>query len=393
MLPKNFSLYTVIILLILIYACSGNNENIPGQYRDLENLTVFPADPNPEFKLDLIREHTYGSTDEHLIGSMGSTEIDDRGRVFIADSKQSTVHIFNPDGTYLTHIGRSGNGPGEISGPLINISIIRNRLLVRGFWGIASVFSLDSLKYVESVKIHPENMADIDSLDGLNPSQYIPRNDGNFLVKFMAPRNVAEAADGPGMNPYYLMNREGQLQNHKFFELRDITFLTAKVDGQLRPATFPFTPASLIALSNENHVYTMFTSDFLIKEYSPEGAYMRAIYYPYDNIPVSRDALLEEYTLKVHQKIIKNNALPEYWPATRSMIIDGQDRIWVATIVDEDDVYEWWVLDNDGSLLARYDWPKNSYTLQIKNGNLYTREKDEKEISHIIQYKIQFKDI
>ncbi len=41
------------------------------------------------------------------------------GRLYLVDSNTSRVHIWNPDGTFLSSFGRKGEGPGEFNIPMV----------------------------------------------------------------------------------------------------------------------------------------------------------------------------------------------------------------------------------------------------------------------------------
>ena len=42
--------------------------------------------------------------------------VDDQGYIFVADSGNNRIQIFNPDGTFLRSFGRWGAGSGEFKG-------------------------------------------------------------------------------------------------------------------------------------------------------------------------------------------------------------------------------------------------------------------------------------
>jgi len=73
--------------------------------------------------------------------------------------------------------------------------------------------------------------------------------------------------------------------------------------------------------------------------------------------------------------VIRETDLPTTWPALDKMLVDDKNRLWVAVIVADQDIYQWWVLDgSDGSLLARFTWPRTRQIEVVKNGKLYTSE-------------------
>jgi len=53
-------------------------------------------------------------------------------------------------------------------------------------------------------------------------------------------------------------------------------------------------------------------------------------------------------------------------------------------------LYQWWVLDPNGKLIARFTWPRDKPIQEIKNKYLYTREKVmATRDSKIVRYQIK----
>lgn len=59
-----------------------------------------------------------------------------------------------------------------------------------------------------------------------------------------------------------------------------------------------------------------------------------------------------------------------------------------ATIVEDFDVYEWWILEKTGEVITRFEWPRDKSTEEVKNGYMYTRETDDKGVEKVVRYHI-----
>jgi len=57
-----------------------------------------------------------GSAEESFSGIAGLA-IDGRGRIYVADTRDSEIRVFDREGAFLFRIGRQGGGPGEFEGP------------------------------------------------------------------------------------------------------------------------------------------------------------------------------------------------------------------------------------------------------------------------------------
>lgn len=59
-----------------------------------------------------------GEDDEDLIfGSIGGMITDRDGRLYVPDLQARQISVFSPDGEFLRHLGREGEGPGEFREP------------------------------------------------------------------------------------------------------------------------------------------------------------------------------------------------------------------------------------------------------------------------------------
>ncbi len=391
----------VILISVMCLSCSSEDvPNIPERAQKLDNLMVYSAEANPAGEIQLIPDQIFGSTDDVLIGRLGSVTVDESGRVFIADLDQHTIHVFEPDGRYVTRLGGEGRGPGEfLLGP--NLEVVSNHLYAFDRMQLrVSVFSPDSLTPSYALNLNPKNVDRIEELTGYYMSWILFRSEGTFLACFSQPLYIDP--EQPEYNledekyvKCYLMDAEGRITDGKILEMRDIRFLRGTVKkGDFSPGVFrDFATRSLLTLSEEDQIYTAWSDFFLIKVYDSKGNYLRAMYYPYQNVRLTKENAL----LKIHSEYSKNvitrnlDALPNTWPALSSMQIDDENRLWISTIVEDFNVYEWWVLENTGELITKFEWPREKPIEMVKNGYVYTRETDEETgLQQLVRYRIAF---
>lgn len=172
-------------IFFLIGGCSSEKEvEIPEHIEDLDNLTVYPADVSPESEIELIREQAFGSTDEVLIGRLGSIGVDTSGRVFMEDTDNIKIHVFAPDGSHITQIGREGRGPGEfqtvhIMGVGTDQLYAYDPLLRR-----LSLFSLDSLSFTRVQNMTPKNKSSREEIVDYRIGQLLQMDNNTYLAGF-----------------------------------------------------------------------------------------------------------------------------------------------------------------------------------------------------------------
>lgn len=161
------------------------------------------------------------------------------------------------------------------------------------------------------------------------------------------------------------------------------------------PFLAPFTRGSLFAISDSGIMYTAWTEELLIKKYGHNGIYQAAFYYPVIKSPLTISKIrMSDWKKRVVKKNLEHNT----WPALNTMEIDNENRLWVSTITENDSTFDWWVLNENGELLAKLHWhgqrddrsPGHKPLIRIKNGHFYDRERDVRNgIDRIKKFKVE----
>lgn len=385
------------LLSILCLSCSAQDPTeVPQHVKNLDSLTVYPLDMEPAASIQLVREVSFGDTKDVLIGSMGGTAIDNLGRVFSYDYQQNTIHAFNHDGSYLTNLGREGQGPGEFLYSA-SLSIVSDQLYAFDARALrVNIYSLEPLEFSHTINLNPIQQDSV--IKKLTDSYYslsgiMARNKSTLLALFRQTHNLIPGEiNNEQKIKYFILDKEGNIVSDKIFEQLDWQWIGATVGGEFKDAAFEFLGKSLMAVSDDGHIFSGWTKDFLIEVRDPNGEYLRAFYHPYRKKEFTRNdaihSLDREYGIDVLQNA-KSGDLPEFWPVLNDMQIDDENRLWITTIVDDNEVYEWWVLDDYGELLAKFTWPRDRRIAAIKNGYVYARETDEMDFTRIVRYKVE----
>ncbi len=380
---------TLSLLSLSLWGCSShNNSKIPDRIRKLKNLTVYAADAKPVYKITFKRDASFSNTNGVLIGGMISIAVDDSGKVYVADDQQHTIDVFEPDGRYLMHFGRKGAGPGEFRG-FITMEIKSHQLFVYDPVLLRiTTFSLSpfSFKSIIPLQDDKERMGSL-------PDYLFALTNGNFIVGF--PYYSSRVPNAKSYIRYYLLKPKGNVISGELFRQKNISTLYYKKNGLSIAIPLPFKGKPLIVVSEADQIYTGWTQDFLVKVYNSDGQYLRAFYYPYAHTSFDQNKYIAGHPYSngspfkgAYQKI----KFPKTWPALNGMMVDDQSRLWVSTIVKNMKVYKWWILTDQGKLLARFTWPRDKRIEVIKNGHLYTRETNKKTGAKVIvRYKIQMR--
>lgn len=380
----------VVVLLFIISGCVNHkSEQIPEQFQDLENLIVFSSDKSPEQKISFTKSNIYGETGEVLIGRMGDIAVDLSGRVYISDLSRMVINVYEPDGQSLTVIGGEGGGPGEFS--FINsLQINQDHLYVFDpDRHRLNTYNLNTLTNDESVLLG-NNRTEYQDLNGTFPliHNIVVRSDSTYVAEFVRhpTHNLQRYQNVELTSFYYLLDSDGAISTKLFdfiSEIRSNIMLVAHIK--------PFFGNVLTVFSSEDHIYMAEPDHFLIKSYSSDGVYQYAFYYPLSKFPLTKDSAIDANVPDRYVSRMDLLDLPETWPALTEMIMDDQDRLWIATTVEDVSIDKWWVLEDSGELITQFEWPRNEPIEVIKNDFIYTRQTDEETgIQQIVQYKIEF---
>jgi len=387
---------TLFLSLLLISCSQQLNDELPEYLKELDNLAFFQT--NQDVPLEILFNNEKIIEDQKkMIGRPGRILIDDSGRIVIEESTydKAALLAFSEDGYFIHEISRRGQGPGEFIS-IFSIQYRFNRLFVHdaGMQRL-HVFSTesDSFPLVNTILYQFDSWNHDEILKNRkSPNTVFIRSDKNIFSGFIDPIDYEQ--DNSQLKDlkkrYYLLDQYGKAAEpfKLIFESRAAGYLN------LNPTIyqFPFLRKSLMAISKNDEIYDSWSEDFLIKVYSPDGNYQRAIYYPVKKRSLNRDDILLKKYLEEKEETARSDprlmaghrerkrvlteVMPGTWPALDDLLIDDKDRLWVSTITDDSDTYDWWVLQNTGELITKFTWPRNRQIEVVKYDKVYVRETD-----------------
>ncbi|MEX0773310.1 MAG: 6-bladed beta-propeller [Balneolales bacterium] len=405
---SDYLCFNIFFFLLFIAGCTSEKEpDIPDHIQHLTNLTVHPMDAEPEFSIQIEQDQNFGETEEVLIGSfIGNMAVDNSGRVYITDRSQG-IHVYDADGTYLQRVGRDGAGPGEFQSPS-SIRFTDDNLIVMDLsQPKVSLFDLESYAHIKDISLSIDDDAanvpawmESTQEEGLTYQaiDYYGNSDGNVLVIF----------GHSGVGNLQNRNRrtweislldlsEGRFLKHDILSVEDVIDVLALEEGGAITSIL-FLPKTQIEITANHYIYSN-SNDMLFKFYDKDGDYSHAFYHPYSKVALTLNDAVDymQNLLGDHDEIIDrvtssilNSEIPQSWPVFNTFVVDDKNRLWIPTIIDDTEAYEWWVLDEDGELLASYTWPRDKVVKVVNDGMLYALETDEKTgLQQVVRYDIQ----
>lgn len=395
----------VALFAMLFTGCSPEpGPEIPEEYQEMENLEAFPADPEPPGEIALTREAAYGDTGEVILGSIiRGVGVDGKGRVYIGDSRAFTVRVYRPDGSHLRDIGRQGNGPGEFQ-RLHTFKIADEKLHVLDYnEQRISVFDLSTFEYVRDLNVALRE-------DGESrPSWYqrtrenklyyragdfFVRPDGNYLTLFYDQSVVIEENLYNRTYEVSLYNTtQGRYSRHDLlsFKWTGNRLLFHKTENGIRVMfDVPYKRSSEYDYANGTLVRGV-TEEMLFRFHDADAHYRKAWYFPRDKRELSRQEALDLYSSETAKELIREDELPDTWPAFHSLLLDDRNRLWVSFLTENREEHEWWVLGENGELLAEFTWPARESFEVVRDGKLYTLVSDRQTgVQEVIRYNIEW---
>lgn len=396
------------MILCFFASCNLAEDNrIPTHLQNIDNLIFLASEEGRGNTIHLVKEMEFGSSDDLMIGGLGGFSVDNSNKVYTGDTQQQTIFIFDQNGHFIASLGKQGRGPGEFQF-VGYLKIVDNLLFAFDPSQFRfNVFSTENFELVKTKSFNVNNKDDFDELMDYDLGFMNPVEKSSFLGSFSTHMVFTDPSQ-PNYNLndrarlFYLIDDNGDIISDKIFEYPTLRALTATVNGECRNTQFEFLGQTLISISNRPEIYVARSEDFLIQVFNNRGQYVRAYYYAFQKRVFTREAAIrqqervyeeDEYVLEYRSSVIRSapeEQIPPFWPALNDLLVDDENRIWVSTVIDNDEEYEWWVLDDNGTVLARFHWPVDEPIEVVKNGYIYTRESDKVTgFQQIIRYRIE----
>lgn len=394
-----------ILFPIIIIGCSspGKKQVIPNFIKE-ENITIYSLNSEADTVL-FVKDKEFGDTNEIFYASMGEFTIDDSGRVYIADAGwgSRSLHVYNPNGSYLKKIAGEGKGPAEF----LDMSDLQYQSNTIFFYDSElyrlNYFNTNSVEYTGSASVNPQKWQHIAEISTKRPQEFFIQPGNNIIASFEEPIRI-ENSENPS-KIYFRLDADFNVISENLVKLKAKKFIHATKTRTLGTVIlrsmkhFPFFERHFFIPTNNGYFYTVDSKYFLIKKYDDKGNFISGFYYPYKAPEVTRDDALKNTSESI-EDIARNVELPERWPAINSIFFDDENRFWISTFTESDEYFQWWVLKESGELLAKFRLPGDRYAhpdnpqnhIIIKDGYFYKKEKDtETGEETIVRYKINFK--
>ncbi|MDR9419937.1 6-bladed beta-propeller [Gracilimonas sp.] len=371
--------YCSLMMLFIINCSEERYQPLPQTefFGNHPNINNFESIGEADSEITFSGRVPFGITsDEVFYRYLFRMAVDDSGRVYLNNDR---IQVYNPDGSHLRSIGKKGSGPGEFQ-VIHNYRIKNNKLYVYDALGFRlSIFSLDDFSLEKEIPLQSPK-----GLRGFG--EFHVYQNGNMLAGFeRMKKSVSKTVIKPDeYMHYYVIDNEGNLSNTLSYKTTIEGHYAFETDRMRASGQIPHDRTTLMAMDEDDRLYMLWTDDLAIKTYTPDGKALNGIYYPIEN------AAMQEITTReiIYREI--EEAYPTSYPAVKSFLVDDKGHIWVATIPENQEKYNWLVLNDTGEILATFSLPRNKMIYVVKNNHAYTIEIGENREYKAYSYNISW---
>ena len=159
---KKLFFFTAVFMgfsLAFFYACQSQKEEWTGEIHKENGVIVVHNSKTPLYEgdvlhleEDLVIGESEGS-EEYMFSEASDMDVDLEGNIYVLDSKETRIKVFDREGAFLKTIGQKGQGPGEMQSAR-SLSITPNNEILVSDWsaGALHFFSLDG-KFLKSINL------------------------------------------------------------------------------------------------------------------------------------------------------------------------------------------------------------------------------------------------
>ncbi len=352
------------IVFLFTIACQNRTTEWKGNITDENGVMVVHNPKEPMYGEDVLvleEDLSIGETQtdegDYLFSQIRSIAVDEAENIYILDSKEKQVLVFDKEGTHLRTFGRAGQGPGEFSSPL-TLGVTNRAEIV-----------------VEDIRSHLVYFS----------------TDGEFIRKLPTAKagvvRVRVDANGDILGIVIIRDEESPRYELQKFD-QEMNLIQA-LDSTPTPSASnegfnPFAGSIYYTFDKEARVVCGVPDRYEIKIFDTAGNLVKKITRDYDHVEITEEEKKEaEEETPPGMKL----AIPRYHCAFQWIMTDDEGRIFVMTQErsPESSGYYHDVFDLEGRYLAKI--PLATRPIVIKKDKFYTVTEDKNGFHTVKRYK------
>lgn len=362
-----FVLFSIIVLFL--DACQQQKTDWRGTSEEVEGVMVIKNPKIPMHSDDIFiieQDLSIGAKEgpeEYMFSSLSSLAVDEDGNLYVFDSRQAKIKVFDQDGIFVREFGKMGQGPGEFLFPW-GIAISPEQKL------IVCDFMARRLKYF--------------SLDGKYQEDKPTWREGGLL-------DMRVDSKGNFVGQVYT-SEENAVYSLKKFNPNFEPLITLKsIERDKIPILESLAPKLIWCISDLDEIIWGFSKTYEIYIHNPEGILLRKIIKDFNPIQIVKEDYSQEVKNKFGGRPIPpefEQELPNNYPAIRSISVDNDGRLFVGTFekVDPGEGYYCDIFDSEGKYLSKA--LLKSFPRVWKGGKFYAIENDVYGYQYVKRYNV-----
>jgi hypothetical protein len=367
---KKLSFLCLSIFLIIVSLCADYGKQLKGKVKSQHGVKVvknpykslFPEN-SMEFEEELLIPESDGKN--YVFVKLSSLNLDENSNIYVLDSREAKVMVFNKQGNFLRSFGKKGAGPGELDVP-----------------GHLNIFRRDQI----TVKDGGNRRITFYSLEGEYKGSLSAAGFASGDMKIDTKGNifciVTAFVDGQRRNE--LQKFDSSLNYLKTFDYSDAP-MEKELAFFLASPCFAVLKGDFIAYGNPD-------KDYEIKIYDNEGTLVKRILREDSPERIPEDEI--EYATRGVSKNLEIY-IPKYYPPYYNIFVDDEGRIITLRrnkMLEKVKYFD--VFSAEGNYLTstRLRGDFDGYRCVWKNEKLYTMGSDEDGLPVVRIYQIKWKD-
>jgi hypothetical protein len=354
-----------------LVASKDQNPQWKGTVEEEDGIKVIKNPNEPlygEITLDLEEDLSIGNeeNENYLFYHARQIEVDEHGNIYVIDTRNYRIQVFDSHGKYRMTIGREGQGPGEFQIPVM-IRINENT-------GI--IYVQDHAYTIEIFDNKGEHIGELHLK--VTPKAFWPYADDNIIAIVSKRKNTLEYT-------HILCTLDSTGQIIKSYT--EAIFVSGKI-GKIGLLSTHFDNVLLLSkLDNRTYVYC-YSPEYELIVIDIEGKVL---------LKIRKQESRPKYTNEEKERYEKSGysemeiILPENKPYIYSILTDDEGRIYAKrnyTSRNELIDIKYDVFSREGYYLYETSLPR--YTYVIREGFLYSRlEEDDEGLECVKRYKIK----
>jgi len=367
-MKKNEPLTFIIIFFLIFIAlisCYKQKAEWKGTVDEVDGVIIIKNPKEPIYGEDVFsleEELIIGEAEgreEYTFSEIRGIAVDDEERIYVLDSKEAHIKIFDKNGRYIKTISRKGQGPGEIGFPRSMFITSQNEIIVPDISNRRLTFFSLQGKFIRSIS-----------------------------TAKMSFRSTAIDSEGNIIGIVAVIEEESLKHELKKFD-SDLNCLYSFASF---PAPSPssyntFMPVLRWDLTNNDQIVCGYPKKYEIEVFDSKGKMIRKIMKDYEPVEISKEEMerLKELPPTIKLSILK------YKSAYQRFIVDDEGKIFVLTWerAADGDGYCCDIFDSEGKCIAKVSLKSTPQV--IKENRIYTIEEDENGYQIVKRYKVTWK--